>query len=225
MNRNFTVIDAEQRSPAWKQARCGRLTASRAKDMLAAIKSGEAAARRDLRVQLVTERLTGEPQDDVYVNADMERGMVLEADAFAAYEALTGQVATRCGLVAHNEISVGCSPDGVLDDFRGILELKCPRSANHLRYWRTGGVPAEHVAQITHALWVTGAEYCDFLSFDPRFPERLQSFYVRVARKDVDIDGYAVKALAFLAEVETELQAIQTMSNPTAVLRQVAGAA
>lgn len=221
----FTVIAAEQRSPEWKQARCGRLTASRAKDMLATIKTGEAAARRDLRVQLVTERLTGEPQDDVFINADMERGMALEADAFAAYEALTGQVATRCGFVAHNEIAVGCSPDGVLDDFRGIVELKCPRSANHVRYLRAGVLPAEHVAQITHALWVTGADYCDFLSFDPRFPTELQTFYVRVTRQAVDIDGYAVKALTFLAEVEAELQAVRTMSNPSAVLRQVAGVA
>ena len=57
--RNFTIVEAEQRTPAWFAARAGRLTASRAKDMLAAIKTGEAAARRDLRIQLVVERLTG----------------------------------------------------------------------------------------------------------------------------------------------------------------------
>ena len=219
--RDFTVIAADQRSIEWKKARCGRLTASRAKDMLASIKSGESAARRDHRLQLVVERLTGEPQDDVFVNADMQRGMDLEADAFAAYEAVTGQIASRCGFVARADLLIGCSPDGVLDDFDGILELKVPRSATHLRYLKSGGVPAEHEAQVLHALWVTGASYCDFLSYDPRYPSSLQTFYVRVARNESAIAEYAAKALAFLKEVETECAAIATMADPSRVLREV----
>lgn len=217
--RRFTVIDAPQRSPEWKLARAGRLTASRAKDMLATIKSGEAAARRDLRVQLVVERLTGEPQDGDYVNADMQRGIELEPEAFAAFEAVTGHVVERCGFVAHADLMIGCSPDGVLDDFAGIVELKVPRSATHLGYLRAGAIPSEHVAQITHALWVTGAAYCDFLSYDPRFPPDLQTFYRRIGRDEVDIAAYEKAALAFLADVEREVQAVRTMSHPAAALR------
>jgi hypothetical protein len=179
--------------------------------MLATIKSGEAAARRDLRVQLVVERLTGEPQDSDYVNADMQRGLDLEADAFAAYEAVTGQMATRCGFVSSDLYAIGCSPDGVLDDFAGILELKVPRSATHLGYLRAGAVPPEHLAQIIHALWVTDAAYCDFLSFDPRFPAHLQTFYTRVERDATVIQAYAAKALAFLADVEKEVAAVRAM--------------
>lgn len=218
--RNFVVVDAEQRSPEWKKARAGRLTASRARDMLATIKTGEAAARRDLRLQIVCERLTGEPQDGDYVNADMQRGIDLEGAAFNAYEAITGQMATRCGFVAHNELLIGCSPDGVLEDFGGILELKVPRSATHLSYLRAGGVPPEHLPQLLHALWVTGAAFCDFLSFDPRFPEHLQTFYVRVERDQKQIDDYEKKALAFLAEVERDVQAVKTMADVSSVLKE-----
>ena len=54
----------------------GRLTGSRAADLLATLKrGGEAAARRQLRAQLVVERLTGAPQDDVYVTAALQRGI------------------------------------------------------------------------------------------------------------------------------------------------------
>ena len=221
MSRRFTVIDAEQRSQAWKAARCGRLTASRAKDVLAHIKSGEAAARRDLRTQIVLERLTGEPQDSDFVNADMQRGLDLEADAFAAYEAVTGRMAARCGFVAHNELLIGCSPDGVLDDFDGILELKVPRSATHLGYLRAGAVPPEHRPQVIHALWVTGAGYCDFLSYDPRFPDGMQTCYVRVDRDEREIAEYATKALTFLDEVANEYEAVRTMWGVGAVLREV----
>jgi hypothetical protein len=202
-----TIIDAPQRSAEWFQARCGRLTASCAHAMLSQIKSGESAGRRDLRTKLVLERITKQPQDDGYVNLDMQRGIDLEADAFAAYEAATGVLVSRVGFLQHPSLLVGCSPDGFLDGGRGGLELKVPRSANHLKYLRSGGVlPPEHVGQILHSLWVTGAEYWDFASYDDRFPPALQLFRVRVPRNEVEIVAYARCALAFLAEVEAEYQ-------------------
>lgn len=200
-------------------ARAGRLTGSRAADMLATIKSGEAAARRDYRMQLVCERLTGRPQEDGFVNAAMQRGIDLEPKAFAAYEALTGSVVSRTGFLAHNTHMAGCSLDGHIDNFKGILELKVPKSATHLKYWRgKGEAPAEYLPQITHNLWITGAEWCDFLSFDDRYPEEMQTFLVRVRRDDVDIEGYEQAALKFLAEVETEVSAINTAVKGFAVV-------
>lgn len=222
MSRAFTIVEAEQRSPEWFAARLGRLTGSRAADMLATIKSGEAAARRDLRVQLVVERLTQTLQEDVFVNAAMQRGIDVEPAAFAAYEARTGQLAERTGFLAHNTLAIGCSLDGHIGDFDGILEVKCPKSATHLSYLKGGTAPSAYLPQITHNLWVTGAAWCDFLSFDDRFPPALQTFLVRVDRNDEAIEAYAKSALAFLAEVETEAEAMRTMSNLPAVLKEAA---
>lgn len=204
----FTIIDADQRSAAWFAARCGRLTGSRASDMLATIQKGEAAGRRDLRAQLVVERLTGRPQEDSYVNAVMQHGIDTEPLAFAAYEALTGHVARRTGFLAHTELPVGCSLDGDVDDFTGIVELKCPKSATHLSYLRSGGdLPANHRPQVLHNLWVTGAQWCDFVSFDNRFPPELQLFHVRVEASAFDLMTYERAVKAFLAEVDAEYQA------------------
>jgi len=214
---NFKQVDAEQRSELWFAARAGRLTGSRASDMLATIKSGEAAARRDYRLQLVCERLTGQPQEEGFVNAAMQRGIELEPAAFAAYEALTGNVAVRSGFLAHTTHLAGCSLDGHVDNFAGIVEIKCPKSSTHLGYWRgKGEVPASHLAQVTHNLWITGAQWCDFLSFDDRFPADLQTFLVRVKREDVDIAAYETAALKFLAEVDTEVNALKTCSKGAA---------
>jgi len=212
---SFIVINAEQRSPEWFAARAGRLTGSRAADMLATIKSGEAAARRDYRMQLVTERLTGQPQDDSgFISAAMQRGVDLEPKARLAYESLTGNVSGQTGFLAHTEHMAGCSLDAHVDNFVGIVELKVPKSSTHLKYWRGNGeVPSEHLPQVTHNLWVTGAEWCDFLSFDDRFPGNLQTFLVRVKRSELDLDTYEKKALAFLAEVEAEVNAIKTMTG------------
>lgn len=220
----FAIITAEQRSLEWFAARLGRLTGSKAGDMLAKIKSGEAAARRDYRLQLVCERLTGTLQEDGFVNAAMQRGIDLEPQAFAAYEALTGEVARRTGFLAHNALMVGCSLDGDVNDFAGIVELKCPKSATHLKYLRDNVLPKEHEPQVTHNLWVTGAEWCDFLSFDDRFPPALQVFRVRVYRKDVDLKAYEDEALKFLGEVQRDYDAIRTMWDLQTVLSEVAHA-
>ena len=218
--RNFSIIDAEQRSEQWFAARLGRLTGSRAADMLATIKSGEAAARRDLRMQLVCERLTLGLQEDSFVNTAMQRGIDLEPLAFAAYEGVTGQLVERTGFLRDYKHMAGCSLDGHVGDFEGIVELKCPKSATHLRYLRDGSMPAEHLAQVLHNLWITGADWCDFVSFDDRFPVNLQLFRVRVMRDDAAIAEYAEKALAFLAEVESEVAAVQTMNGIGTVLRE-----
>jgi hypothetical protein len=121
--RAFDVIDAPQRSEAWFAARLGRVTGSRAADVLATIKSGEAAARRDYRMELVTERLTGMAADDPYINADMQRGIDLEPAAFARYEAETGRMLVTSGFLAHRELMAGCSLDGHYGDYEGIVEI------------------------------------------------------------------------------------------------------
>jgi hypothetical protein len=208
--RNFTIIDAPQKSPAWFQARAKRICGSDAKDLLASVRSGEAAARRDLRTRLVVEKLTDTPYDtgNGFVNEAMAWGSAHEDEALAAYEALTGNVVIRTGFIAHNELPIGVSLDGHIGDVVGCVEAKCPKSATHFGYLRgPAELPAEHRPQILHQLLVTDAQWCDFLSFDPRMPSHLRTFYVRYLRNDVEIEAYAAKVRVFLEEVEREYQA------------------
>lgn len=206
------VHDVPQRSAEWHALRVGKLTGTGAQDMLAKIKTGEAAARRDLRVRLVCERLTGVSQEDSYVSPAMQRGADKEADAFAAYEALTGLVARSVGFVSHDTLPAGCSPDGQVENFKGLLEAKCPKTATHIGYLRDGRMPSVYMPQITHNLWITGAEWCDFFSFDDRLPEPLQCFRVRVLREDVDFAAYELLVRQFLREVEEECIALNALA-------------
>lgn len=207
--RRFAILDAPQRSEDWFAARLGRVTGSRAEDVLASIKSGEAAKRRDYRMELVTERLTGCSAEAPYVNDDMQRGIDLEPQAFALYEALTGRLVDRTGFLSHLDLMAGCSLDGHVGDFEGLIEIKCPRSANHLTNLRAKGVPAKYLPQIRHNLWITGAAWCDFVSFDPRWPEEYRLHIARVLRDDVDLAGYEAEVRRFLADVDNEVQALK----------------
>ncbi len=207
----FTIHTDDQRSPEWFQSRVGRVTGSRAADVLATIKSGEAAARRDYRAQLVCERLTGLPQEGDFINAAMTWGIEQEANAFAAYEGLTGQLVRRTGFLAATDLMVGCSLDGDVDDFAGIVEIKCPKSATHLDYLKLPieAIPTRHLPQMVHNLWVSGAQWCDFVSYDPRFPEPLQLFCRRLLRDEGQIKSYELAVSLFLSEVDRDVAEMQ----------------
>lgn len=213
----FTVLDAEQRSPAWVAARLGRLTGSCAADMIATTKKGEhTAARRDLRLRLALERITGQPQEDVWVSAEMRRAVALEPVAVAAYEARTGCFVQRSGFLSHQTLPVGCSLDGHVGAFQGIVEVKCPKATTHLSYLEAGTVPAEYLPQIVHNLWVSGAAWCDFLSFDDRFPPHLQTLLVRYPRHEPEIALYTLAVAAFLSEVGDTVEAVLALQPEAA---------
>jgi len=207
---NVILYDMPQVSPEWFACRCGCLTASAAKDMLATIKSGEAAARRDLRARIVCERLTGQVDDDPYTNADMERGKLLEPIARSMYEAETGSLVTQVGFMKLADAPVGFSPDGLVDD-DGLVEIKAPRSARHLAYLKAKSIPSEHYAQLLHALYVSGRQWIDFVSIDVKMPEGLQLFICRMNRDEQAIAEYASKVTAFLAEIDAELREVEAL--------------
>jgi predicted phage-related endonuclease len=172
--------------------------------MLAKIKSGEAAARRDYRLQLAVERLTGRPMEMDYISPEMQRGIDLEPVAREAYERITGHHVTQTGFIRSDTAMAGCSLDGDIDEFTGILEIKCPKPATHVSYIRSGTLPSEYVGQVRHNLWITGAQWCDFFSYDDRLPAGLDTFLVRAHARDLDIPGYEAEALRFLDEVDAE---------------------
>ena len=211
------IHDVVQRSSEWAALRLGRLTSSRACDMLATIKSGEAAARRNLRVQLALERITGRCQENGYVSKEMERGAALECEAVAAYEAETGQLLSPIGFLAHDELLAGCSPDAMVGDIVGCVELKCPKAAIHLEYWRTETIPKDYAAQIQHILWISGAAWCDFVSYQPEFPAPLRLKITRVEASEIDFKAYELLVRMFLADVDREVEAIRQLAAAVAV--------
>ena len=170
---------ATQRSDDWYAARCGKATASRFKDVMARLKNGNPAAdRQKYLTELVVERLTGQPVP-AYENAAMRWGTEQEAVARAAYEQRTGVAVEETGFVAHDVLMAGCSPDGLVD-WDGLIEIKCPYNTGVHIDTLLNNMPAEHTAQVQGQMWITGREWCDFVSFDPRMPEPLQLYVQRI---------------------------------------------
>ena len=189
----------EQRTEEWFAARLGKVTASRVADVLAKIKSGESASRKNYKMELVVQRLTNKVGES-FTNAAMEWGTEQEPFARMAYEAHTGTFVKEEGFVDHPTIEgFGCSPDGIVGE--GLIEIKCPNTANHIETVLENKVPSKYIPQMQCQMACTGAKWCDFVSFDPRVPEDLQLFVVRVERDQEYIDAMEVEVKQFLSEV------------------------
>lgn len=191
-----------QRNDDWHAQRCGKVTASRIKNMSAKPKAGK--QYNALTLEIIAERLTGY-QKEVHVNSDMQWGIDQEAYAITAYENETGSFVLDVGLVDHPAIGMsGASPDGLVGK-DGQLEIKCPSTTTHLNTLLAQEVPAEHIPQITWQLACTRREWCDFVSYDPRLPEHLQLFIKRVYAKDLDISGVEMQVIAFNRVVDSAM--------------------
>jgi putative phage-type endonuclease len=205
-------MNAPQQTEGWLLERCGCATASRFSDVMAKIKTGEAATRRKYRIQIVTERLTNRPTPS-YQNAAMMWGTQTEPEARMAYEAERGVIVHETGFIKHPVIAFcGASPDGLIGD-DGMLELKCPESTTHMEWMEGGKAPSEHIPQIQGQLAVTGRQWVDFASYDPRFPDGLQLFIVRVMRDDAYIQELEAGVMGFLSEVDSMIVKLLGRAN------------
>ena len=174
------IMMCEQRSDEWRAIRAGKVTASRISDVLAELKkgTGEAATRRNYKAEIIAEILTGMPADN-FVSKEMQWGIDNEPFARAAYELAQDVTVDTVGFAVHPTIArFGASPDGLVNDI-GMVEFKCPNTATHLDYILAGEVPTEYQPQMLAELCCAGREWCDFVSFDPRLPERFQLFVRR----------------------------------------------
>jgi hypothetical protein len=205
------IIDCPQGSPEWLAARCGVASASRFGAVMATIKTGEAAERRNYKTDLIVERLTGRPLDG-FQTAAMKQGIEREPFARMAYEAHTGHIVQEVGFCRLEDIEAGASPDGLIVEDGG-LEIKCPERSAHLRYLQQEAEPPEYTWQIQGGMWVTGRQWWDFASYNPDFPERLQLIVRRIKRDEAAIKKLEAEVRRFLAEVDAEVLRLQDMKE------------
>lgn len=194
----------EQGTEEWHRLRLGKVTASRVADVVARTKTGYGASRANYMAELLVERLTGTVQD-TYMNAAMQWGLDHEAEARVTYEFMRDCTVEPVGFVPHPAIDMtGASPDGFVGG-DGLVEFKCPNTATHLDTLLGQGVADKYITQMQWQMACTGREWCDFVSFDPRLPERMQLFVHRVPRNPARINELEREVSAFLAELDKKM--------------------
>ena len=200
---------SDQQSPEWFAERLGCVSSSSIADVLAKPIKGnkEATTRRNLKARLVCEILTGHREEE-FISWDMRRGLELEPFAVTEYELRRGVDTESVGFVPHPAIQrAGASPDRLIGA-NGLLEAKCPKTANHLDYLKDGIVPVEYRKQMLWEMACTGRTWADFLSYNPACPDHLQVFIARLKRDDVLIAEIESEVIRFNVEVDELLAAL-----------------
>jgi len=161
------IHNIEQRSEAWYCAKCGLVTSTRFKSLCA---KETTDSYKDLVTNLACEIITGKIEE-TYSNTLMEQALELEPIARQEYEWITDIPVKTVGFITPDEDHkyhnwIGDSPDGLLPE-DGILEIKCPLARTHFEYIEANKLPSEYRYQVQGHLFVTGLNFCDFVSFVP----------------------------------------------------------
>lgn len=98
-----------------------------------------------------------------------------EPKALGAYTSITKQAITHCGALPNEQLDCFWdSPDGVLLDADGVVEVKCPAPKTHAEYLTSvhdgeslRKVNEVYYWQVMAHMANTGAAYCDWMSYCP----------------------------------------------------------
>ena len=197
---NLILLNCEQGSEAWHQARLGIPTASQFDRIVTASGTARKQATGYL-AELLAEHITGQAEDG-YQSADIQRGIELEPAARACYELETGYDVEQVGGVYLDESrTVMASPDGLIAGMTRGLEIKCPKLATHIRYILEDALPTQYVLQVQGGMWVTGYDEWDFVSYCPEYDA--QPIYIKTIKRNTALIAQMDKHIrAFSARLE-----------------------
>lgn len=189
--------EIEQGSPEWHDLRRGVLTSTAIKTLITP--TGKMADNDKTRAhvyEVAAQRINGRTED-TYLSFDMMRGHteeILARDLYSKHYA----TATECGFITNDSLGflVGYSPDGLVGD-DGLIEIKSAKAKIQVQRIVDGVIPTEHYAQVQTGLWVTGREWCDFISYSNGMAMQV----VRVNADPAYHELIELAAIAFEAKV------------------------
>ena len=171
-------VKLEQGTHQWLEARKGKITGTRLKDVL---KTDNLPVIYEMIAELGSDEI-----EETFVSKAMERGKNCEPIAISLYQHMTGVVIDSVGFcVSEENDMLALSPDGFTADRIGAIEVKSPNTSTHVKYILGDKVPSEYLPQVmTYFLVNTKLEYLDFISFDDRYKPK-PIWIKRVTREEL----------------------------------------
>ena len=188
----------------WMEARKGKFTGSRLKDIIVKRGTGEKIGF----YETIAERIAQSADEE----NPMERGTRLEDEAIALFTQNTGKEVDTSLVIWEREdnSSIAISPDGFIGETEA-MEVKCLSSARHIEAIVTKEIPEEYSYQVIQYFIVNDKlETLYFIMYDPRMPENLQLHVTKITRESQQeqIDfclAYQKEKIAKIEEIINEL--------------------
>jgi putative phage-type endonuclease len=188
-------MNLQQGTPAWFNARKGKLTASNFG--AAAGVNPYCSRKKQLRLTLGLEKWKG--------NNDACRwGTNNEKNAVKDYMVRTGNIVKDHGISTHPDYAwLGGSPDGLIGD-DGMIEAKCP-FVNKVCHTK---IPLYYYCQINGLMEILNREWCDYISWTPT-----EMKVYRVYRDRELFDFLMEKYMLFFACMQRGCDCMPNMSS------------
>ena len=182
------AVSPRQHSDEWYKARLGHFTGSQVGRLMKQGRGNEWSADALSYIdEVASERLINPTIIEIpelfeeYLDCTIatSKAMAWGADneekALGSYASIMGCKVTRCGALRHEEVETFYdSPDGVLVEADGVVEVKCPTPKTHSKYLmkiRTvedlKKIMPEYYWQCHAHMAVTGAGFCDWVTYCP----------------------------------------------------------
>lgn len=190
-------LDLVQGTQSWLEARKGKITGTRLKDVL---KTDNLPAIYEMLAELGSDEI-----EETFANKAMLRGIECEPIAREMYQVITGNVIEEVGFcVAFDNDYLCVSPDGFTPDRLGAIEIKSPSTSTHVKYIIGDRVPTEYLPQVlTYFLVNEKLEWLDFISFDDRYkPKPIWIKRVTYAELEDELAIVKEKLSKFVAKFE-----------------------
>lgn len=198
----------EQGTDGWLVDRLGVITGSQVHDAIKpGRKEGTYAATRETYInQLVAEICTG--QAVKAFGAALDWGTENEDEAREAYELQNFVTVDQRSLLYGDESRrSGASPDGLVGS-DGCIEIKNPyNTANHIKTITTGYIDPKYVAQMQFLMWITGRDWCHYISYDKRMIKG-KLHVIRVERDQESMDKFNAEIPLLIAEIDSMLKTL-----------------
>lgn len=218
------IINCEQGSDEWQQARTGCITASMFKVARAKLKSGKnvgdfTEAAKNYAFRLAIERISGVPLDEGFTTWQMKRGNELEPAARMEHETQTGLIVQRAGFVTTDDGLFGASADGLIGDDGGS-EYKCLVSPEGLRDVLLNNDLSEFIDQVQGCMWISGRKWWHFGLYCPALAPVKKQFTLHVVPRDDDyIESLESDLIEFRKLVSQNESKLRQSSNPDLLLK------
>lgn len=201
------VHDVEQNSVEWLKLRCGIPTASEFGKIITPKTMKLSSQSTGYIYRLLGEWATGVPAWQPETEY-MQLGHDLEDRAVQAYCLQQECEVQKVGFITSDDGMVGCSPDRIVTDWHGGVEIKThPLAiAEHVRAMVELSIDAEHKPQTQGQMWVANLEYVDYVSYCGALP-------TVIVRSHRDEDFITALASGVNAFIEVMLRAREQLTQ------------
>ena len=165
--------DVKQGTDEWHALRAGIPTASEFSKLVTS-KGEPSKSIGPYSITLAGEKFAGKPLDAWEGNQWSERGKEHEDAAIALYEMIYDCDIKRLGFVTTNDGTMGCSPDGVVENQNIGIEVKCLKAETHIKailyYQAHATMPPDYVQQTQGQMMICEWKWADLIFYHPDLP-------------------------------------------------------